>query len=82
MNYRKVYVDATVKYTRDGKMFPVELIFEDGQRYAVDRVKQACRAAAIKVGGTGIRFTVMIGGRETFVYFDRNGWFVETKAGQ
>ncbi len=82
MNYRKVYVDATVKYTRDGKMFPVELIFEDGQRYAVDRVKQACRAAATKVGGTGIRFTVMIGGREAFVYFDRNGWFVEAKAGQ
>lgn len=82
MNYRKVYVDATVKYTRDGKMFPVELIFEDGQRYAVDRVKQACRAAATKVGGTGIRFTVMIGGREVFVYFDRNGWFVEAKAGQ
>lgn len=82
MNYRKVYVDATVKYTRDGKMLPVELIFEDGQRYAVDRVKQACRAAATKVGGTGIRFTVMIGGRETFVYFDRNGWFVEAKAGQ
>ena len=40
-----------------------------------------CRAAATKVGGTGIRYTVSICGKQTYLFDEENGkWFVEFKA--
>lgn len=38
-----------------------------------------CRAASTKVGGCGIRYTVMIGGHESFLYNEDEKWFVEAK---
>lgn len=46
-----------------------------------DRVIQKCRAASTKVGGTGIRYTVQICGKPTFLFDEENGkWFVEAKS--
>ena len=40
-----------------------------------------CRAASTKVGGTGIRYTVQICGKPTFLFDEENGkWFVEAKS--
>ena len=33
----------------------------------------------VKVGGCGIRYTVMIGGHESFLYNEDEKWFVEAK---
>ena len=44
-----------------------------------DRVCSRQRAAATKVGGTGIRYTIMIGGRQTYLFEDEDQWFVEAK---
>ena len=44
-------------------------------------VIQKCRAASTKVGGTGIRYTVQICGKPTFLFDEENGkWFVEAKS--
>ena len=54
--------------------------FENGEVYEIDRVKYCCRAASTKVGGTGLRYTVLICGTETFLFDEENGkWFVEGK---
>ena len=58
---------------------PVSLTFEDGKEYSIDRVCSRQRAAATKVGGTGIRYTIMIGGRQTYLFEDEDQWFVEAK---
>ena len=58
---------------------PVSLTFEDGKEYPIDRVCSRQRAAATKVGGTGIRYTIMIGGRQTYLFEDEDQWFVEAK---
>ena len=56
------------------------LKFENGEKYEIDRVIQKCRAASTKVGGTGIRYTVQICGKPTFLFDEENGkWFVEAK---
>ena len=34
---------------------------------------QKCRAAATKVGGTGIRYTVQICGQSAFLFDEENG---------
>lgn len=76
---RKVFVDVLVKHTKDGNKVPLMIIFEDGQKYEIDKLCDRRRAAASKVGGTGIRYTIRINGRETFLFEDEELWFVEAK---
>ena len=79
---RKVYVEVDVTHRIDGTARPNMITFEDGQKYEVDRVTDVCRAASRKVGGTGIRYTVVICGYTTFLFDEENGmWFVEAKGG-
>lgn len=79
MNYRKVYVDVVAKHMRDGSIRPVSITFENGRTYPVDRLRQVRRAAATNVGGSGLRYTVMISGNETYLFEDDGRWFVEAK---
>lgn len=77
---RKVYVEVNVDHRPDGTGRPNRIKFEDGKTYDIDRVKYVCRAASTKVGGTGLRYTVMICGTEIFLFDEQNGkWFVEAK---
>ena len=69
---RKVYVEVDVTHKTDGTARPRKIKFEDGEVYEIDRVKYCCRAASTKVGGTGLRYTVLICGTETFL-FDEEG---------
>lgn len=79
-NRRKVYVEVEVTHRSDGTARPNLIKFENGERYEIDRVIQKCRAASTKVGGNGIRYTVQICGKETFLFDEENGkWFVEAK---
>ena len=84
--YVKKYVEVTVDFTPDGLMLPRFLTWEDGRRYEIDRIKAVQAAPALKAGGQGDRYTVMIGGHERYLFFehsvdyanDRIGrWFVE-----
>jgi len=79
-NRRKVYVEVDVTHRIDGSAHPNTITFENGEKFEIDRVIQKCRAASTKVGGTGIRYTVIICGKQTFLFDEENGkWFVEAK---
>lgn len=77
--YRKVYVEVEIKVSPEGNVRPLRLRFEDGKTYEIDRLRQRTRAHATKVGGTGIRYTVVISGTETYLFEDEGRWFVEAK---
>lgn len=77
--YRKVNVAVVVSISADCIKTPVSLTFEDGKTYRIDRVCARKRAAATKVGGTGIRYTITIGGKQTYLFEDEDQWFVEAK---
>lgn len=80
MERRKVYVKVNADHDQYGKCRPNSITFENGQKYEIDRVRKAVRAASTKVGGTGIRYTVSICGKDTFLFDEENGkWFVEAK---
>ena len=64
MENLKVYVDVLVKMDKDGDMTPVEFVWEDGTTYQIDQIKNKERCASRKAGGTGIRYTAMVGGKE------------------
>ena len=56
----KVYVDVTVEFDADGRMYPRSLIWEDGMAYEIDRVKGVRPAHAERAGGQGDRYTIMV----------------------
>ena len=81
---RKVFVSVLLAVDTDGKNRPYRIKFEDdpvyeNQVFKVDKVKDVRRAASLKVGGTGIRYTVIICGKESYLFNDENKWFVEAK---
>lgn len=58
MQFHKAVVKVLVIVATDRTKTPVSLTFEDGKEYSIDRVCSRQRAAATKVGGTGIRYTI------------------------
>lgn len=76
----KTYVGVTARFLPDGQLLPVEIQWEDGRRYAVDRVLDVRRASSLKAGGYGLRYTCQIRGRQTYLFFERDRWFVERRS--
>lgn len=82
MSGAKVYVDVTARFSKDGRLTPTSVTWTDGHVYEIQRVKDIRRAASLKAGGVGIRYTCVIDGRESYLFYeDNNMWFVEGKAG-
>ncbi len=75
----KTYVNVLAKFDREGGVTPLRIKWEDGRTFTVDSVLDVRRAASIKGGGLGIRYTICIGGRSTFLWRDDDQWFVERK---
>lgn len=80
MRYRKIWVEVISKFDLDGNVVPLAILWEDGRRFDIDRVLDARKAASLKAGGRGIRYTVSIGGRQRFLFNDCGKWFVEGPA--
>ena len=76
---RKVYVPVNLDVDAEGNICPRLIRWIDGRVYEIDRLKHKCRASSTKVGGCGIRYTVMIGGHESFLFNEDEKWFVEAK---
>lgn len=80
--FRKVYVEVQLTVSPEGNVRPNTIKFEDGTVYEIDRLRHRCRAHATKVGGTGIRYTVVIRGQETYLFEDEGKWFVEARGNE
>lgn len=76
---RKVYVCVNVQFDADGTMYPKAIRWENGTLYEIDRILDVRRAASLKAGGIGLRYTVRIKGKTTYLYFEDPQWFVEGK---
>lgn len=75
----KCYVSVVARFDEEGAVTPLIVIWEDGCSYHIDRVLDCRQAASLKVGGTGLRYLVEIGGRRTYLFFEGPRWFVERK---
>lgn len=73
----KVFVGITTEWTTDGKIIPTLIRWEGGRKFAVDRVLDVRQAASLKIGGAGIRCTIRVRGKETFLFREQYRWFVE-----
>jgi hypothetical protein len=80
-NNRKVYVSVYEFRAKDGKITPIGFVWENGQKFAVDRVIDIRKAASLKAGGAGLRYTVKIGPAERYMFLEEDAgvrrWFME-----
>lgn len=76
---QKVYVEVTAVFHKDGRLLPVSFEWENGRKYEIDRVLDVTRAASLKAGGTGMRYTCKVRGHETYLFLEEDRWFMERK---
>ena len=78
-NRVKRYVMVCSRTDELGRVLPQRIIWGDGVSYEIDRILDVERRASRKAGGTGMRYHVLIGSRETYLYYENPRWFVEAK---
>ena len=85
----KVYVCVEVSFESSGRMKPQVITWEDGRKFEIDKVSEVRPAPALRAGGQGDRYTVWIGGKQSYLFFEHNTntagcnvgrWFVERRA--
>ena len=81
-------MSVRAEFDEDGIMLPRELTWEDGEKFEIDRVLDIRQAPALKAGGQGDRYTIMVQGKQSYLFFERSTnltgnvigrWFVERK---
>ena len=77
IKYMKQPVAVIVAIDQDGNVRPRKFRWKDGHIYSIDRICKAERAASTKVGGCGIRYTVMVEGMPRYLYDEDGKWFME-----
>lgn len=76
----KAYVTVNADIDPDGAFHPRLIYWRDGQVFEIEEVRYRCRAKSDRVEGGGIRYTVVIAGRESLLYHEGDRWFVEARA--
>ena len=80
MQCRKAYVSVNLDVDKEGVCHPRFIRWDNGLIFQIDQILYKCRATSKKVGGGGIRYTVMIKGRESCRFDEGDKRFVEAKA--
>jgi len=80
IKYKKSYVSVNLDVDDEGVLSPRFIRWRNGAIFPIDRVKYKCRASSDRVGGGGIRYTVVINGKESFLFQEGDKWFVEEKS--
>lgn len=75
---RKRYVCVSVRMDEEGHMRPLT-VYMGEEHYDIDEVIGVQRMAARRVGGAGVRYTVRIGEKTTYLFYEDPKWFVEEK---
>ncbi len=76
MNNKK-FVEVVAYYDTEGNISPLIIHWDDGSEYEIDRITDVTKAASLKRGGAGIRYTCRIHGQMRYLFLDDNKWFIE-----
>ena len=78
-NDKKTYVRVEAWFSEDGAVHPTCVIWNDGARYRVESVLDVRPGVSLPAKGAGMRYTVRIGNRITYLFQAGTRWFVEQK---
>ena len=76
---KKLYVRVTASFSPDGGVIPKSFYWIDGHEYHIDSVTDVRSAASTKVGGCGLRYTISVGGKSSYIFREDDKWFVEAR---
>lgn len=71
------YIDVYALMTQDGYPKPVEIIWETGKKFTIDKILDIRKKASTKGGGAGIRYLVKIKNKERYLFLNADKWFIE-----
>lgn len=74
---QKVYIKVFVMISEDGIIKPLQILWEDGRIYDIDRIIDVKPRAATKVGGHGLRYECRIRNQTRFIFNEEQRWFME-----
>ncbi len=64
-----------------GQVMPVKVKWVDAAGdehiFNITKVLDVCPGASLKVGVAGLRYTVLIGGKNAFLFLVENKWYLE-----
>jgi hypothetical protein len=72
----KVFVKVRCLCREDGDVEPLTLIWRDGRVWEISRVLHASRSP--DGAYPGVRYAVLIGNAERYLYKDGSRWYVES----
>lgn len=73
----RAYIGVYTYTTPQGDILPSRIRWEDGHEWAIDRVLSVRPGVALKAGGSGMRYLVMISGYQRTLFLVDGRWFVE-----
>lgn len=65
-----------VLHTKEGDLVPLFVVW-DMVKYPIDKIIKKQKAASLKSGGFGIRYTVRIQSQYRYLFYEYSGWFIE-----
>jgi hypothetical protein len=74
---KKVFIETLVRFDTCGDMHPVSIIWRDGRAYEIDKILDKRRAASLKAGGIGLRYTIKIKNKITYLFYEGQKWYME-----
>lgn len=77
MNCKKIFVSVSVDFDSDGKITPRAVRFENGYTLKIRKISNITRAASLRAGGQGTRYTCTAGSSEFYLFYEEPRWFVE-----
>ncbi len=70
-------ISVIAKMMSDKRVLPLQIVWEDGRVFDIDKVLDIRPTASTKGGGMGLRYKVMIGNNERYLFLDGYVWFIE-----
>ena len=71
------YLEVNAKMNADGKVFPFEIIWDNGKVFAIDKIVDVRPLASTKGGGVGLRYLCKIKGKDKILFLSGYQWFIE-----
>lgn len=79
MKLYKRYITVEALINREGKVTPLALYWENGERFEIDKILNTPRQSCSKVGGCGLLYECQIHGQTRQLYYEQGSrWFIES----
>lgn len=70
-------ITVVAKMKESGLIVPLQIIWEDGRTFFIDKILDIRKAASTKGGGKGLRYLIKIRNQEKYIWLDEYIWFIE-----